>query len=203
MLKILGGSLRSRMLQAPPGHVTRPMGARTKEAIFNVLRGWFDGTRVLDLFAGAGTMGIEAASRGAGRVVCVEQERQVFDFLRANIAILGIGDRVDAVQADALGPGVIGLAPAPVDVVFMDPPFEVARTPEGMARITEQCARLRAVMAPKSFLVLRLPDLPGDAGLAIAGFSGPEIRSYGREQHVLLYMPCADDRDPATPGSER
>ncbi len=183
------------MLQAPPGHVTRPMGARTKEAIFNVLRGWFDGTRVLDLFSGPGTMGIEAASRGAGRVVCVEQERQVFDYLRANIAILGVGDRVDAVQADALGPGVIGLAPSPVDVVFIDPPFEVARTPEGMARITEQCVRLRAVMAPTSFLVLRLPDLPGDEGLPIAGFSGPEIRSYGREQHVLLYMP-----EPGTPG---
>jgi 16S rRNA (guanine(966)-N(2))-methyltransferase RsmD len=167
------------------------MGARTKEAVFNVLRGWFEGARVLDLFSGAGTMGIEAASRGAARVVCVEQDRQVFDFLRANVAILGVGDRVDAVQADALGPGVIGLAPAPVDVVFMDPPFQLARTPEGMSRIVEQCARLRAVMAPKSFLVLRLPDLPGDEGLPIAGFSGPEVRSYGREQHVLLYMPAA------------
>jgi 16S rRNA (guanine966-N2)-methyltransferase len=198
MLKILGGSLRSRMLQAPPGHVTRPMGARTKEAIFNVLRGWFDGAHVLDLFAGPGTMGIEAASRGAGRVLCVEQERQVFDYLRANIAILGVGDRVNAVQADALGPGVIGLAPAPVDVVFMDPPFEVARTPEGMTRITEQCARLRAVMAPKAFLVLRLPDLPGEEDLPIAGFSGPEVRSYGREQHVLLYMPT-----PGSPGPEQ
>lgn len=177
------------MLQAPAGHVTRPMGARTKEAIFNVLRGWFDGTRVLDLFAGPGTMGIEAASRGAARVVCVEADRQVFDYLRANIAILGLGERVDAAQADALGPAVVGLAPAPVDVVFMDPPFEVARTTEGMARIAEQCARLRAVMAPKSFLVLRLPELPGEDGFPIAGFSGPEIRSYGREQHVLLYMP--------------
>jgi len=192
MLKILGGSLRSRTLQAPPGHVTRPMGARTKEAIFNVLRGWFDDARVLDLFAGAGTMGIEAASRGAARVVCVEQERQVFDFLRANIAILGVGDRADAVQADALGPAVIGLAPSPVDVVFMDPPFEVARTPEGLARITEQCVRLRTVMAPKSFLVLRLPELPDESGLPIAGFSGPEIRSYGREQHVLMYMPSPE-----------
>lgn len=180
------------MLQAPAGHATRPMGARTKEAVFNVLRGWFDGTHVLDLFAGPGTMGIEAASRGAARVVCVEQDRQVFDYLRANIAILGVGDKVDPVQADALGPAVIGLAPAPVDVVFIDPPFELARTPEGMARITEQCARLRAVMAPKSFLVLRLPDLPGDGGLPVAGFSGPEIRSYGREQHVLLYMPAPE-----------
>jgi 16S rRNA (guanine966-N2)-methyltransferase len=168
------------------------MGARTKEAIFNVLRGWFDDARVLDLFAGAGTMGIEAASRGAARVVCVEQERQVFDYLRANIAILGVGDRADAVQADALGPAVIGLAPSPVEVVFMDPPFEVARTPEGLARITEQCVRLRTVMAPKSFLVLRLPELPDESGLPIAGFSGPEIRSYGREQHVLMYMPSPE-----------
>lgn len=191
MLKILGGSLRSRMLQAPPGLVTRPMGARTKEAVFNVLRGWFENARVLDLFAGPGTMGIEAASRGAARVVCVEQDRQVHDFLRANIAILGLTDRVDAVQADALGPTAIATAPAPVDVAFMDPPFELVRTPEGMAKVLDQCARLRPAMAQKSFLVLRLPDLPGEEGLPIPGFSGPEIRSYGREQHVLLYMPAA------------
>lgn len=63
MLQILGGQFRSRKLQIPEGTQTRPMGSRTKEAIFNILRGWFEGANVLDIFAGVGTMGLEAAYR--------------------------------------------------------------------------------------------------------------------------------------------
>ncbi|MFM7479955.1 MAG: 16S rRNA (guanine(966)-N(2))-methyltransferase RsmD [Planctomycetota bacterium] len=192
MLQILGGTLRSRRLQVPDGERTRPMGSRTKEAVFNILRGWFDGARVLDLFAGVGTMGLEAASRGASQVVCVEQDRSVGEFLQANILALGCNDRVRWVQSDALGPVAIAAAPTPVDVVFCDPPFALMQSDASRARLLQQLSALKSVMAPKSFLVLRAPEVTTPTDFAVVGFDGPEVHNYGREQHVLLYMPLRD-----------
>ena len=189
MLKIISGQYRSRHLQIPPGNETRPMGSRTKSGVFNLLRGWFDGTNVLDLYAGVGTMGLEAASLGAKRVICVEQNRYIADYLRANVLTLGCSDRVQVVQTDALGPGAIAAAPAPVDVVFVDPPFELMRSDEGRRRVLDQVRALRDVLATKSFVVLRTPECPDSEAYRIEGFDGPERHDYGAEQHVLLYAP--------------
>ena len=68
MIKIIGGEYRSRKLLTPENEsVSRPYGSRVKESLFNLLRGWFEGATVIDLFAGVGTMGLECASRGAAR----------------------------------------------------------------------------------------------------------------------------------------
>lgn len=192
MLRIIGGELRSRQLETPMGKDrTRPMGSRTREAIFNVLRGWFDGACVLDLFAGVGTMGLEAVSRGAAKAWLVEHDREVFDLLRGNIEDLGIADRAVPVRADALGEIALASVSEPLDVVFLDPPFDLVRTPEGVDRVLAQARRCRAKMKPKSFLVLRLPEIEGE-GPHIEGFDGPEHRAYGNEQHVLLYCPTKE-----------
>jgi 16S rRNA (guanine966-N2)-methyltransferase len=192
MLRIIGGELRSRQLETPTGKDrTRPMGSRTREAIFNVLRGWFDGAQVLDLFAGVGTMGLEAASRGAAKVWLVEQDRDVFDLLRRNVEALGLAGRAMPVKADALGEVALTSVAEPLDVVFLDPPFDLVRTPEGLERVLAQARRCRARMKPKSFLVLRLPEIEGD-GPRLEGFDGPEHRRYGAEQHVLLYCPAKE-----------
>jgi 16S rRNA (guanine966-N2)-methyltransferase len=192
MLRIIGGELRSRQLETPPGKDrTRPMGSRTREAIFNVLRGWFEGANVLDLFAGVGTMGLEAASRGASRVWLVEQDRDVFEWLRGNIEELGLAGRAVPVKADALGETALATVDQPLDVVFLDPPFEMVRSAEGLDRVLAQARRLHARMKPKSFLVLRLPEIEGN-GPRIEGFDGPEHRRYGNEQHVMLYCPSKE-----------
>ena len=165
------------------------MGSRTKEAIFNILRGWFEGARVLDVFAGVGTMGLEAASRGASKVVCVEQNRQVGEYLRANIHTLGCGDRVQWVQTDALGPGCIAAAPQPVDIVFVDPPYEMMTNEETRQRVLSHIANLRPVLAEKAFVVLRSPEYLKEVDYSIPGFVGPEAHEYGAQQHVFLYAP--------------
>jgi len=194
MLRIIGGEYRSRVLATPHGKdQTRPMGARTKEAIFNLLRGWFEEAHVLDLFAGVGTMGLEAVSRGAARVVMVERDRHVFQLLQGNVHALGCGSRAIPVMADALGPVAIASAPAPVDIVFMDPPFTMMREELGLARVKAQLAACAPVMKPKSFLVVRSPDQPVAAEWAIPGLAGPEVHHYGSEQWVMLFAPQAND----------
>ena len=134
MLKIISGEYRSRILLTPEGEDrTRPMTARVKESVFAMLQGWFKGARVLDLFAGVGTVGLECASRGAAEVVMIERDREVFRYLEHNIETLKCGDRVIAIQADALGPTALARSPKPVDLVFMDPPYELAPDAHGAA----------------------------------------------------------------------
>ena len=192
----MGGEHRSRVLETPHGSdVTRPMTGRVKESIFNILRGWFDGTVVLDLFAGVGTMGLESLSRGARLAVLVERDRGVHECLCRNIESLRLGDRARAIQADALSPAALAHLPEKADVVFMDPPYPIAEQSSGKRKILEQCARLRGAMADRGFLVLRLPYELAEGERAIPGFVGPEVRNFG-DMHVHLYAPAA------VPGSD-
>ncbi len=188
MLKILGGEFRRRQLGEPPDRVrSRPMPARVKESIFNLLRGWFEDARVLDLFAGIGTLGLEAVSRGAADVVMVERDKEIHSILEWNIRELGCDDRCRAVKADALGPSALAQAPRPVDVVFMDPPYAIMAEGKMVQAVLTQLERLEPVMADKSWLVLRTPMALSEQQRTLAGYSGPELHEYGEDMFVYLY----------------
>ncbi|MCE2885635.1 MAG: RsmD family RNA methyltransferase [Planctomycetaceae bacterium] len=194
MVKIISGEYRSRTLLSPEGEdVTRPMTARVKESVFAMLQGWFKDARVLDLFAGIGTVGLECASRGAAEVVMVERDRDVFRYLEHNVKTLGCGDRVTALQADALGPTALARSPKPVDLVFMDPPYALMVEPATRKLVLAQAARTRALFAPKGFLILRTPVDLDPPEKALPGFRGPEVHQYKDDMFVYLYMPDALD----------
>lgn len=194
MLKIISGEYRSRILVTPEGEDrTRPMTARVKESVFAMLQGWFKGARVLDLFAGVGTVGLECASRGASEVVMIERDREVFRYLEHNIETLKCGDRVIALQADALGPTALARSPKPVDLVFMDPPYALMVDPATRKLVLAQAARTRPLFAAKGFLVLRTPVDLDEAERRIPGFKGPESHQYKDDMWVYLYMPEATD----------
>lgn len=120
-VRIIAGRLRGRRLRFPSHEGLRPTSDRVRETLFNWLQPWIVGARCLDLFAGSGALGFEAASRGAAEVVMLEQARKVLDALRVNRDRLGTGG-VDLVAADALtwlaGPA------RPFDLVLLDPPFD-------------------------------------------------------------------------------
>ena len=197
----MGGEHRSRVLETPRGEdVTRPMTGRVKESIFNILRGWPEDAVVLDLFAGVGTMGLEAVSRGARHATLVERDRGVLECLERNIQALGVGDRAVAVQADALSPAVFARIPAPLTLVFVDPPYPLAEQASGRRRILEQCARCRGHMAARGWLVLRLPYALEGGEAALAGFDGPEVRTFG-DMHVHFYAPHGEAAAVAAPAA--
>ncbi len=110
------------MLDAPRGGATRPATDRIRETLFAILEPVLEDARVLDLFAGAGTLGIEALSRGAARVTFVERSAEALRALRKNIATTGFDDRAEVVAANVLRFLDRPLA-GPYDVVFCDPPF--------------------------------------------------------------------------------
>lgn len=119
-LRIIGGVNRGRRLPIPDQPGLRPTADRVRETLFNWLAPVLPGARCLDLFAGSGALGLEAASRGAGNVVLVERNERVARQLRANCLTLGT-QTVQVIQADALT--WLGGDPGPFDLVFLDPPF--------------------------------------------------------------------------------
>lgn len=190
MLKILGGEFRSRVLLAPDDEsISRPYGSRVKESLFNLLRGWFDDAIVLDLFAGVGTVGLEAVSRGAQQVYLVERNRTIFELLKRNIAMLKCEDRAVAVNADALSATALAGVRRPVSIIFVDPPYDMMTQERQRERVLQQAARCRELMGDKGFLALRSPIGTDRAEFGIAGFDGPESHRYGPDMHVLLYAP--------------
>jgi 16S rRNA (guanine966-N2)-methyltransferase len=150
-----------------------------------MLHEWFDEARVLDLFAGVGTIGLEAVSRGAAEVLMVEKSAKTHRLLRENIERLGCGDRARAMLGDALGPAALHGAPRPLDLVFLDPPYSMMHDEQTRQRVLDQAARCRELMADRGYLVLRSPiELGG-----IEGFNGPEVHRYRKDMVVLLYEP--------------
>ena len=99
-LRIIGGSARGRKLQMVPGEGTRPISDRAKESLFNLLGADIESAAVLDLFAGTGSVGIEALSRGASKATFVESDRQAVNIIQANLKTVGFAERGRVLRAD-------------------------------------------------------------------------------------------------------
>lgn len=119
-VRIIGGQYRRRLLDVPAVEGLRPTPDRVRETLFNWLGQELDGLRCLDLFAGSGALGFEAASRGASEVVLVEKVRNVADTLRRNVQHLGaVQMQVQNQDASTYLRSGQGL----FDVIFVDPPY--------------------------------------------------------------------------------
>jgi len=145
MTRIISGFAGSLTLKVPSTG-TRPTSDRVREAIFSALdaRGALDGARVVDLYAGTGSLGLEAASRGAASVVLVEKGPQAVKACRANAALLlRSRPRGSSLSIDTSGQAVDAfLAPSrdTWDVVFLDPPYDLGE---------DELAHTLALLAPR------------------------------------------------------
>jgi 16S rRNA (guanine966-N2)-methyltransferase len=119
-VRIIAGAYRGRRIAVPDRPGLRPTPDRVRETLFNWLGQSLVGLACLDLFAGSGALGFEAASRGAARVVMVEQDRAVFDALRKTRDLIG-ATQVELVLEDAFA--FLKRNRESFDVVFLDPPF--------------------------------------------------------------------------------
>lgn len=168
---------------------------------------------MLELFAGVGTMGLEAASRGASRVVMVERDRRVLRILGENVAAYDDQEVTEVISGDALASTTLTRAARgearPFDLIFVDPPYAMMRDDATRERVLAQVARCAPLLAAQSFLVLRTPLPPDRVPHEVPGLVGPEVHKYAKDMFVLLYGPAdadtAADRsaaaDAATDGS--
>lgn len=149
MTRVIAGTARGRRLKVPPG-VTRPTSDRVRESLFASLEhelGGLTGVRVLDLFAGSGALGLEAASRGATSVVLVERDRAAAAIARGNSAVVA-ADGVEVVTASVAA--FLAGPPRPADLVLLDPPYAMP-APEVDGVLAQLC---RGWLAPGAVVVV-------------------------------------------------
>ncbi len=200
-MRIVAGRFRRRKLKTNPGLTTRPITDRAKETLFEHLGGTLDAARVADIFAGTGTLGLEALSRGANRAVFVEQDARTVELLRDNIEMLGITEDTLCWRTDALrcsyrpqGERIF----VPFDLVFFDPPFRMIASLRPRLPLFRSLERLARpdISADDAILCLRTP--------ATAEFEVPppwvsyrSIRQSGMD--IFLYEKSDAGSDPSDP----
>lgn len=135
-MRVIAGELKGRRLVAPRGHRTRPTADQVRIALMDALMPWLPGARVLDLFAGAGAVGLEALSRGAAHATFVERDPRAAEAIRHNVETLGVRGRVRLVRADvARALERLAVEGEGFDVVFLDPPYEPDLVTPTLARL--------------------------------------------------------------------
>jgi len=162
-VRIVAGKFRRRKLLANPGLQTRPITDRVKETLFEHLQSELQGKRVADVFAGTGTLGLEALSRGARSVVFIESDRKALELLRRNVETLNAVEdtlcwRADVLRTSYRPKGVPHLVP--FDAVFFDPPYRMIpnlRPGSPLYKSLERLARPDAT-SPGALLILRSPE---------------------------------------------
>jgi 16S rRNA (guanine(966)-N(2))-methyltransferase RsmD len=123
-LRVISGTLKGRKLASFRGRHVRPTADRVRESLFNILNRSWEDRDAIDLFAGTGGLGIEALSRGAARVVFIEQHPRALDVLEKNIRTLGLGSRCEIVPMSVdEGVRVLQRKQQTFDVAFLDPPY--------------------------------------------------------------------------------
>ncbi|MEZ6030530.1 MAG: 16S rRNA (guanine(966)-N(2))-methyltransferase RsmD [Hyphomonadaceae bacterium] len=140
-MRIIGGTLKGRSIRAPEGQGTRPTSDRARESLFNILAHaeWaapLAGARVIDAFAGSGSLGFEAISRGAAFCLFVETEAAARGCIRDNIEAFQLfgHTRIHRRSATDLGPKPAGLG-APFNLVFLDPPYRKGLVPLALEQL--------------------------------------------------------------------
>ena len=158
-IRIIAGEYRGRRIKVAPRPGLRPTPDRVRETLFNWLGQWLDGQSCLDLFAGSGALGFEAASRGAPRVVMVESDGAAYSALETARAKIG-ARAVELVRGDANE--YLARSRERFDVVFLDPPFRQNALPAVLEQLESrlaQAARVYIESAAPAVLGVRWREL--------------------------------------------
>lgn len=159
-MRIIAGKWRSRRLMRPQTLRTRPVPDRVKQAIFEILAahyhtpGGLPALRVADVFAGSGSMGLEALSRGVEACWLYERDRQALDTLRANLKALAVGPEASIVVGDAWRRAVATPDHRPFDLVLLDPPYADSDDVSGGGLVRGYLERIAGAGGPCPLVVL-------------------------------------------------
>lgn len=186
-MRIIAGEHRGRRLLGPKGCQTRPITDRVKTALFSMLGPGVEDAVVVDLFAGTGSIGLEALSRGARWCCFAERERTAIERLRSNIDLLGLGGRCRIWRGDVFARlrGWLDELAEPVDLAFVDPPYELVAGPAWQAAGEKIFDPLAEKLAPRGQVVFRCRrNIPTPEALGLLCVR--ERRDYGRMSLLML-----------------
>ena len=182
-MRIDAGNHKGVKLAAPEGRDTRPTSDRARQALFNILVHAHDAIRdakVLDAFAGAGALGLEALSRGAGRLTLIENDRAAGEAIKRNIAACREQSNARLFAADVLRPPQASVdAWAPCSLIFLDPPYGKNLVPPALIALRDA-----GWIAPDALIVAETDRR--DTLEPPPGFETIDDRHYGKARIILL-----------------
>ena len=167
-LRIISGKFGGRTIQAPDGELTHPMGDRVRGSLLNIIGDEIKDAEVLDVFAGTGSLGLEALSRGAKQATFIERDRVANKILAENIQSLGVGEQARAIQIGA-STWIEKNQGQYFDIIFADPPYNDLQL--------STVSKLSGMLKPNGLMVLSYPgrgELPTVNGIVVV-----DNRRYG------------------------
>jgi len=173
LLRVISGKLKGKKLFSIKGLSLRPTSDRVREAIFDILQGSIDGSKVLDLFAGTGAMGIEALSRGAVFAVFVESSHDSLRALQRNLAESHLQGVAEVLSREVQS-GIRFLARRgeKFDLIFLDPPYG-----KGLTRMTIEALAESPIAGPETLIVAE--HAPEEGVEEILDLERVDLRKYG------------------------
>jgi len=163
-MRVIAGKAKGRILIAPKGMETRPITSQIKEALFNIWQTQIVDASLLDLFAGSGSIGIEAISRGAKQVVFMEQSRKAVDVIKKNLAVCDFTDGY-MIYRDDVFKGLMRLKEEgyAFDLIYLDPPFTAGEIFLPVMEVLSYAD----ILVPDGEVAIRTPknkELPNEIG---------------------------------------
>jgi 16S rRNA (guanine966-N2)-methyltransferase len=167
-IRLISGKFGGRLIQTPDGKITHPMSERVRSSLFNILGDKVKDAEVLDAFAGSGSLGFEALSRGALHVTFVDHDRVASDTLKGNINKLEVNQQTVVLQMD-IESWLKNNNGKLYDVIFTDPPYNDMQF--------STVSRLAQLLSPNGIMILSYPgrgEVPPEIGIVVV-----DNRSYG------------------------
>lgn len=179
-MRVTTGLARGRKLIAPEGLDTRPSSDMTKQAVFNIVQNYVEGSTFLDLFAGSGQMGIEALSRGAKHAVFVDASPKAIQAVKENLAHCGLADRAKVAQMEALS--YLNSTNLKFHLAFLDPPYQKQIIDAVLPQVVRHMAEDGVILCETERDEV-LPERAGEYYLAKTYFYGKaKVSAYRRQE---------------------
>ena len=183
-MRVIAGSARSIPLKSVKGDKTRPTTDRIKETLFNILNPYLYDAYVLDLFTGAGGLGIEALSRGAKKAVFVDKSKEAVKIIKENLSKTHFSDDADIYTGDVLDMCATMNIEKPFDVIIMDPPYGKGYWKNVLSLLS------KTRLVDEHTLVVVEEDLSDDVeeGNIYGGFELNRIKNYRHNRHLFFNL---------------
>lgn len=180
-MRVIAGTARRLTLRSIRGTKTRPTLDRYKETLFNTIQGYVPGARFLDLFAGTGSIGIEALSRGAESCLFIENDREAIKVINENLEITHLSDRAEVMTSDVINGLIMIEKRGPFDVIFMDPPYDRGLETQVMQYLaSSKLANDDTLIIVEVSNDTDIDDLTGDA------FEVIRTKDYKTNRHIMM-----------------
>lgn len=181
-MRVIAGEKRHLPLKAVPGEAVRPTQDNTKETLFNVINPYISGSSFVDLFSGTGAIGIEAMSRGAKKVVMVDNSPASISVMKENLKTTGLTERARVLSLDALGAlGLLEKEMQAYDFIFMDPPYNHEHEKKVLEKLSDS-----VLVNDETWIIVEASNQTDLSYAADLGFEIFKEKKYRNNKHVFI-----------------